>query len=40
MGSGLGLSIVKQIALLHNAKVEARSDKGLEISIVFPYSKS
>ncbi|PHR74413.1 MAG: hypothetical protein COA66_01070 [Arcobacter sp.] len=39
-GSGLGLSIVKQIALLHNAKVEARSDKGLEISIIFPYLKS
>ncbi len=35
-GSGLGLSIVKQIAQLHNATVEASNDKGLVISIVFP----
>ena len=34
-GSGLGLSIVKQIALLHKASVEARNNKGLEISIIF-----
>ncbi len=37
VGSGLGLSIVKQIALLHHAKVEARSEDGLEVSILFPF---
>jgi len=35
-GSGLGLSIVKQIAQLHNASVQASNDKGLVISIIFP----
>ncbi len=35
-GSGLGLSIVKQIAQLHNATVQASNDKGLVISIIFP----
>lgn len=34
-GSGLGLSIVKQIAQLHNATVQASNDKGLVISIIF-----
>lgn len=34
-GSGLGLSIVKQIASLHNAEVIALNDNGLKISIVF-----
>lgn len=34
-GSGLGLSIVKQIASLHNAEVIALNDKGLKISIIF-----
>ncbi len=35
-GSGLGLSIVKQIAQLHNASVQASNDKGLVISMIFP----
>lgn len=34
-GNGLGLNIVKQIAQLHHAKVEAKNDKGLVLSIVF-----
>lgn len=34
-GSGLGLSIVKQIAQLHNATVQASNDNGLVISIIF-----
>ncbi len=34
-GSGLGLSIVKQIATLHQAKVIALNEKGLKISIIF-----
>lgn len=34
-GNGLGLNIVKQIAQLHHAKVEARNDKGLILSIIF-----
>lgn len=34
-GSGLGLNIVKQIANLHNAHVQATNDKGLIISIIF-----
>lgn len=34
-GSGLGLSIVKQIAQLHNATVQASNDNGLTISIIF-----
>ena len=34
-GSGLGLSIVKQIAHLHKASVQASNDKGLIISIIF-----
>ncbi len=38
-GSGLGLSIVKQIATLHNAKVLASNDCGLKISIIFQYPK-
>jgi two-component system sensor histidine kinase TctE len=36
-GSGLGLSIVKQIATLHNAEVIASNNNGLEISIIFKY---
>jgi two-component system sensor histidine kinase TctE len=35
-GNGLGLSIVKQIAQLHNATVQASNDEGLVISIIFP----
>lgn len=35
-GNGLGLSIVKQIAQLHDATVQASNDKGLVISIIFP----
>lgn len=34
-GSGLGLSIVKQIATLHQANVVAKNENGLKISIVF-----
>jgi two-component system, OmpR family, sensor histidine kinase QseC len=39
MGSGLGLSIVKQIVQIHNAAIELKtpkSGKGLEVKIVFP----
>ncbi len=39
-GSGLGLSIVKQIANIHNAKTLARNNKGLIISIIFKIKKS
>ena len=38
-GSGLGFSIIQQIAQLHNAKIELltpKSGKGLEVKIVFP----
>lgn len=35
IGIGLGLSIVKQIAQLHNATVQASNDNGLLISIRF-----
>ncbi len=38
-GSGLGLSIVKQIASLHKAKVLASNDSGLKISIIFNHIK-
>lgn len=38
-GSGLGLSIVKQIAALHNAEVHATNDHGLKISIIFHHPK-
>jgi len=38
-GSGLGLSIVKQIAVLHQAKTIATNDEGLKISIVFDYKR-
>lgn len=38
-GSGLGLSIVKQIAHLHGARVTAQNDNGLKISIVFEDQK-
>jgi two-component system sensor histidine kinase TctE len=38
-GSGLGLSIVKQIATLHDADVIASNNDGLEISIIFKYPK-
>lgn len=38
-GSGLGLSIVKQIATLHQAKVLASNDNGLKISIIFDIKK-
>lgn len=38
-GSGLGLSIVKQIASLHGATVLAMNDKGLKISIIFNHQK-
>jgi two-component system sensor histidine kinase TctE len=35
-GNGLGLNIVKQIASLHNAKVQAINNNGLVVSIIFP----
>ena len=38
-GSGLGLGIVQQIVLLHNASIELlrpESGQGLEVKIVFP----
>lgn len=38
-GSGLGLSIVKQIAHLHGAKVIALNENGLKISIIFNIPK-
>ncbi|WP_121628795.1 sensor histidine kinase [Poseidonibacter antarcticus] len=38
-GSGLGLSIVKQIAVLHQAKVLASNENGLKISIVFNHKE-
>jgi two-component system, OmpR family, sensor histidine kinase TctE len=38
-GNGLGLNIVKQIAKLHNAKVQASNDNGLIISIIFSIDK-
>lgn len=38
-GSGLGLSIVKQIATLHQAKVLATNEGGLKISIIFDSKK-
>lgn len=38
-GSGLGLSIVKQIAVLHQAKVLASNENGLKISIVFDHKE-
>lgn len=39
-GSGLGLSIVKQIASLHHANVVAINNNGLKVSIIFNYFKS
>jgi two-component system sensor histidine kinase TctE len=39
VGSGLGLSIVKQIAVLHKADIIALNDKGLKISIIFKNEK-
>lgn len=39
-GSGLGLSIVKQIAQLHRAKVLATNESGLKISIIFTHKSS
>lgn len=38
-GSGLGLNIVKQIASLHNAKVQASNNSGLLISVIFSVNK-
>jgi two-component system sensor histidine kinase TctE len=38
-GSGLGLSIVRQIALLHKAKVLASNNQGLKISVIFHIPK-
>lgn len=38
-GSGLGLSIVRQIAILHQADVYAKNDNGLKISICIPTIK-
>jgi signal transduction histidine kinase len=39
-GSGLGLSIVKQIATLHKAKVQAINENGLKISLIFDLPKA
>lgn len=39
-GSGLGLSIVKQIASLHGATVLAMNDEGLKISVIFNQPKA
>lgn len=39
-GSGLGLSIVKQIAFLHEGKVLALNEDGLKISIIFNIPKA
>lgn len=39
MGTGLGLGIVRQIGLLHHAKIELNtppSGKGLQVTILFP----
>lgn len=38
-GNGLGLNIVKQIAALHHAKVQATNENGLKISIIFSIYK-
>lgn len=38
-GSGLGLSIVKQIATLHKADIIALNNNGLKISIIFKTEK-
>jgi two-component system sensor histidine kinase QseC len=42
-GSGLGMAIVQQIAMLHKAKVKLetpKNGKGLEVKVIFPKSLS
>ena len=38
-GSGLGLSIVKNIILAHNGQIQAYNDNGLTIEITLPYRR-
>lgn len=38
-GAGLGLSIVRQIAILHKAEVLVMNENGLKVAIIFEYQK-
>ena len=43
MGTGLGLGIVRQIGLLHHAKIDLgtpKNGKGLQVTILFPKKPS